>query len=354
MFELMLIYFEHFLTIDSISLKFVILFTAFSFGLCIGSFIQACAYRIPRGISLVFPPSKCPSCKNHLKWYQNFPLLGWLCQCGVCIQCDEPIPLRYLLVEILFGFLSVILFSYFILFDLHYALYFQTFFLCCWLFLLAVIDQEHGILPDSLTLIPLASYVLYDVFLMEKVTRDWNYIELLIPFLFILFCTGILKRAFLKTMALFLGSLIEEKTQKLLRWNSLNILSKSNISIGIIFGILMFYYSFNFSSRAKYSMVGFLIAWSLLSLVAWLSSKIAKQDALGGGDIKCLACLGYFFGLNSILMILVVMCLTSGVNGGILYLRNKKTMLRLGPFIAISTLAIYVLEYFVSVATFFK
>jgi len=350
----MLVYFEHFLTIESVSLKTVILFTAFSFGCCVGSFMQANAYRIPRGISIVYPPSKCPNCRNLLKWYQNFPILGWLCQCGVCIHCDEPIPKRYLIVEIVFGILSVSLFSYFILLDQFYALYFQTLFLCSWLFMLAIIDQEHGILPDSLTLIPLASYVLYDAFMMDEVLVKGNVFEYIIPSLFLIFCTGIFKRSLLKTISLLLGISIEEKLQKILKWKSPNLISKGNIFIGLILSGLLYISHFNFSPRAKYSMLGFLIVWALLCFVAWLSSKIVKQDALGGGDIKCLACLGYILGLDSILIILFIMCITSGVYGGILFVKKKKTMMRLGPFIAFSTLTVTIVKYFIEIPTILK
>jgi leader peptidase (prepilin peptidase) / N-methyltransferase len=68
-------------------------------GAILGSFLNVVAYRLPRGESLVHPPSRCPSCGAPVKPYDNIPVLSWLLLRGRCRNCGERISWRYPLVE---------------------------------------------------------------------------------------------------------------------------------------------------------------------------------------------------------------------------------------------------------------
>jgi leader peptidase (prepilin peptidase)/N-methyltransferase len=72
-------------------------------GLLIGSFLNVVVYRVPRGLSLVRPPSFCPRCRTSVEWYDNIPVASWLALRGRCRRCREPIPVRYPLVEAITG-----------------------------------------------------------------------------------------------------------------------------------------------------------------------------------------------------------------------------------------------------------
>ncbi len=78
-----------------------------AFGACFGSLINVLAYRMPLGISIVSPPSRCPKCDHKLAWYDNIPIFGWLFLRGKCRYCKTPISAEYPLVEaavaLLFG-----------------------------------------------------------------------------------------------------------------------------------------------------------------------------------------------------------------------------------------------------------
>ena len=74
-------------------------------GAIIGSFLNVVAYRLPRGESLVHPPSACPSCGARIKPYDNVPVLGWLWLRGKCRACEAPISPRYPIVEAVTGLL---------------------------------------------------------------------------------------------------------------------------------------------------------------------------------------------------------------------------------------------------------
>lgn len=72
-------------------------------GAIVGSFLNVVAYRLPRGESLVHPPSACPECGTLIKPYDNVPVLGWLWLRGRCRSCGAPISPRYPIVEALTG-----------------------------------------------------------------------------------------------------------------------------------------------------------------------------------------------------------------------------------------------------------
>lgn len=73
---------------------------AFCMGACAGSFINVVAIRWPQGMSVVAPPSRCPSCGLRLKWWQNLPLIGWFIVKGRCAACGIRISPQYILVEL--------------------------------------------------------------------------------------------------------------------------------------------------------------------------------------------------------------------------------------------------------------
>ncbi len=76
-------------------------------GLIIGSFLNVVAYRLPRGESVAFPASHCPSCETPIKPYDNVPVLSWLWLRGRCRSCHTSISARYPLVEALTAALLV-------------------------------------------------------------------------------------------------------------------------------------------------------------------------------------------------------------------------------------------------------
>jgi leader peptidase (prepilin peptidase)/N-methyltransferase len=71
----------------------------FVVGAVIGSFLNVVIHRYPLGESVVFPPSRCPSCRTHIKWYDNIPVLSWMVLLGRCRSCKAPFSIRYPLVE---------------------------------------------------------------------------------------------------------------------------------------------------------------------------------------------------------------------------------------------------------------
>ena len=116
-------------------------------GSAIGSFINVVVYRLPAGLSVMWPPSRCPKCLNQLKPYENIPVFGWLWLRGRCNHCLRPISARYPLVEAATGLLFLLIFW-------RFGAGVQTlgfWALFSWLLALSLIDCDTMTLPNSLT-----------------------------------------------------------------------------------------------------------------------------------------------------------------------------------------------------------
>ena len=144
--------------------------TSLLLGLCVGSFLNVVILRYPRMLErdwhrqaaelrgeqapaherfdLIHPRSHCPGCGHRLRAWENIPLMGWMLLRGRCSACGMRIPLRYPIVELLTGLLSVAAIAShgITLAGLGALLFTWT------LIALAVIDLDTQLLPDDMTL----------------------------------------------------------------------------------------------------------------------------------------------------------------------------------------------------------
>ena len=166
--------------------------------LCIGSFLNVVIYRTPKmmqqewqqdcqmllhpdqvildesKLSLSQPASSCPKCHSAIRWYQNIPVLSWLLLRGKCASCQNPISIRYPLIELLTAVCSLIIA---IVFGASVQMLFGL--LLTWtLIALTFIDFDTQLLPDRYTLTLAAvglgvnSYAIY----VSPSTAIWGYI----------------------------------------------------------------------------------------------------------------------------------------------------------------------------------
>lgn len=133
---------------------------SFILGIIIGSFLNVCIYRIPRGESVVFPASHCTSCGVPLKWYNLIPLLSYIFQRGKCSYCGEKISLQYPIIELLDGFVYLYMYSHFG-FNIDFIFYSIVFSI---LIVISIIDFMYQIIPDSLNIIILIIAIIYKIF----------------------------------------------------------------------------------------------------------------------------------------------------------------------------------------------
>ena len=168
------------------------------FSLCIGSFLNVVIYRIPKmmeqewrtdcqfllhpeqpiidesKITLSKPDSTCPNCQSPIRWYQNIPVISWLALKGKCGSCQNPISIRYPLIEVLTAAASLTVVAVFgptlqMLFGLVFTWVLIT---------LTFIDFDTQLLPDRYTLtlaalgLGINSFALYT----SPTSAIWGYI----------------------------------------------------------------------------------------------------------------------------------------------------------------------------------
>ncbi len=93
------------------SLKILLYIIVFLYGIIIGSFVNVCICRIPKKESIVKVRSHCESCGYQLKWYDLVPLFSYLCLGGKCRKCRAKISVQHPIIEVLNGFLYILVLS---------------------------------------------------------------------------------------------------------------------------------------------------------------------------------------------------------------------------------------------------
>lgn len=146
----------------------------FLFGVSMGSFLNVVAYRIPIGMSIIYPRSSCTSCKKTISNTALIPVLGFFFSNGKCSNCGAKISIQYPIIELLTGILTVIIFFKFLtpqivleslpeflsIQSYHFGKFHFTnyvpFFVSLWIIYtgipLSLIDFKHRILPDKIVL----------------------------------------------------------------------------------------------------------------------------------------------------------------------------------------------------------
>lgn len=121
----------------------------FVFGACIGSFLNVCIWRLPRGESLVQPPSHCPKCNHRIRPWENIPLVSWLVLRARCSHCGLPISMRYPLVELATALLFFAVWLKVFQDGLPWGGLVGYFYLFAALFTITFTDIEHRVIPDA-------------------------------------------------------------------------------------------------------------------------------------------------------------------------------------------------------------
>lgn len=133
------------------------------FGVSLGSFVNACAYRIPRNLPVVELRSFCPSCRKSLSWYELIPVISFLLSRGKCRNCAGPISLQYPFIEIATGGLTV-----FFLLQLGFSFQFiYAVSISLLMILIALVDWKHLIIPNVTIVIGFIIGIFFKIFFFQ-------------------------------------------------------------------------------------------------------------------------------------------------------------------------------------------
>ena len=264
-------------------LVFILGFFSFGLGACIASFLNVVIWRVPRGESIVSPPSHCPKCNALIKWYQNIPILSWLALRGKCANCRAPISPRYILIETLGGVL----------------------------FLAAFVKLN-----------PVEPFFWTPMLLMLLVA--WIWISLMIVGSFIDFDLKLLPD-FVTVGGMILG-LVAALVKSLLA------------------GLLVESVSWKCLAPLIWSVAGLVFGFGLLWLIRWLGSIAFKREAMGMGDVFLMGAVGALFGPVAVLVTLILSSVFGSVVGLSMVALSKTKFgkfveIPYGPYICMGCLA---------------
>ena len=252
------------LLIESLLLQLV----AIAIGACIGSFLNVVIYRVPAGLSILYPPSRCPHCLRKLAPRDNIPIIGWFLIRGKCRYCHTPVSWRYPAIEALTAFLFWCVVAYFGASQSVITLGFYAAFLS-WLLALSMIDLDTMTLPNSLTQSGLVLGFIYQGSLAFTNTSDpTNFAGHLINGVFGAF-TGLCSLQIMIFLAKILLYIVV-----------------------ILIVILGFLIKISVLESFKYALVT-------------LIGKIESGDGMGVGDFKLMSMIGVWLGWQNILFIIV-------------------------------------------------
>ena len=229
-------------------------------GLLIGSFLNVCIYRMPRDLSVVRPRSFCPACEHPIAWYDNIPVVSYFVLRRRCRQCGAPIPIRYLIVELLTAalfFLTVTALG-------PTAVAAKLCLLMAILVGLSFADLEERILPDEFTLGGAAAGLVLACFVPVN---------------------DVIANVFLSAFGFHLSP----------PWMSL-----------------------------AEAILGAAGPAGCLWLGGFLFEKLRHKEGLGLGDVKMIAMYGAFLGLRATLLTLIVGSIAGAVIGLIYVYATKK------------------------------
>ena len=282
-------------------------------GLLLGSFLNVCIVRVPRGESVVSPGSRCVGCGHAVRWYDNVPVLSWFVLRGKCRDCGVGISWRYWVVELAAG------------------LWFAR---LGWLWASYLIGDGYHVYPWNFWAFSLVAEAILGCLLIGLIAIDWEWQRL--PDAFTL--GGIAAGMFLVCVqAIFLGPTDDQvvlNSAKQLRLSSPgSFAARGNVFLtgpeNLIFGRLL-------------AVCG---AALILLAVRWIYKALRKRDGLGLGDVKMLAMVAAFLGFWPAVLTLFFGVTLACVWALALMARGKAgalTRLPLGSFLGVAGLVVAV------------
>jgi len=275
----------------------ILLFIIFLFGLCWGSFLNVVAFRLVSGRSFLKMRSACPKCEQLIFWYDNIPLVSWILLKAKCRKCKESISFLYPFIELLTGFMLVLLYQRCLpkFSSLYYYLVNNP-----------VVEGFDISFANLAKEVPAQSYFSFFIFFI------------------------------------FLSALIVA-----IRTDFQAMVIPQICTLWLIpLGLIASYFGFTYIS-AMQSLSGAILGYGLLWIIAFLFKTFTKRDGLGMGDMELLAMIGSFIGPVGVWFSLMLGSFSGLILGGLFLLILKKdrfTRIPFGPFISLGAVLYFLFD----------
>lgn len=252
---------------------------AFSWGACIGSFLNVCVHRMPRDLSVVRPRSFCPKCGKMIPSHLNLPIISYIMLGAKCAFCKAPIRPRYVLIEL---FTAI-------------------------LFLLIWLKAPFLHWGQGLHLAPLTD-------------------PLVVPVMWV-FVSGLIVGTFIDLEYMIIPDRI----------------TYGGIVAGLVASVLLpsLHGETERIPALLTSLKGMAIGGGSLWLVSVIGRWIFRKDAMGLGDVKLLAAIGAFLGWQAVIFTIMLSSLAGSIVGVILVLckgREMSSRIPFGPYLAFAAI----------------
>jgi len=267
----------------------------FILGICVGSFLNVCIYRLPKEKSIIRPASHCPSCEAPVKWYDNIPLVSYILLGGKCRSCKGNIRPRYFLVELITGIL-------FLVFYLKFGfslLSFNFIFLFSLLILVSFIDIDYHAIPAYLCPVGIVGGLIFSVLR----SRPYD----------ILFD---------------IARILESSNTGFFR---LPYSPFINSFIGLLFG-LGFIYLFKLFGDV------FIILWLYLRKK---ESIEGERESLGLGDVDFMGMIGVFLGIKGVILVFFIAPFLTVIYSVFALIFKKTHLIPYLPYLSLATLVTF-------------
>lgn len=267
----------------------------FILGICVGSFLNVCIYRLPKEKSIIRPASHCPGCEAPVKWYDNIPLVSYILLGGKCRSCKGNIRPRYFLVELITGIL-------FLVFYLKFGfslLSFNFIFLFSLLILVSFIDIDYHAIPAYLCPVGIVGGLIFSVLR----SRPYD----------ILFD---------------IARILESSNTGFFR---LPYSPFINSFIGLLFG-LGFIYLFKLFGDV------FIILWLYLRKK---ESIEGERESLGLGDVDFMGMIGVFLGIKGVILVFFIAPFLTVIYSVFALIFKKTHLIPYLPYLSLATLVTF-------------
>jgi len=270
-------------------LTFILYFFVFALGLCIGSFLNVCIYRLPRGMSLASPSSHCPTCNEPIAWYDNVPLLSWLALRGLCRRCGVLISPRYLLVELLTGLVFA------------------------WIYFV------HHSAPSDAVVAHVPTLGAYGALAAALIASSFVDIErMVIP-------------DEISIGGMYVGPVLCAVFPQIIEhdpWLTKWLLGSAGLADSTHLAGL------------TASVLGMAVGAAGVYVAGVFGKALFRKEAMGFGDVKLMGMAGAFIGWQGALLAFLVACMLGAVIGLALLIRRRDTHIPFGPYLAGGTLIV--------------